>query len=231
MEVPSSTVYHLGMRYRNSDAWWDFQVRVEELGGVVTEPSWLGAKNRHSVRCSAGHSSSVAPTNVKGGWGICRICSGRDSATAENNFHSRVSELGGEVLEQKWLGSSEPHRVRCAEGHVSGIRPNNVQQGEGICRLCMGKVWDAVYVVTNGYAVKFGITSGDPRSRLNQHARNGYTTVLYVRRDLTDGLALAAEQGAIRRLRERGVRPVRGREYFDRVHVAFILNVLDEYLR
>lgn len=61
------------------------------------------------------------------------------SIKAEAAFRARVTELGGTVLEPMWLGALKPHYVQCATGHEIAIRPNDVQQGQGICRICARK--------------------------------------------------------------------------------------------
>lgn len=61
------------------------------------------------------------------------------SAAAWATFRKRVAELGGEVLEPKWLGSNTPHRVRCKNNHVSTPKPQKVNAGRGICRTCVGQ--------------------------------------------------------------------------------------------
>lgn len=65
-----------------------------------------------------------------------------DSIAAEAAFRARVAQLGGEVIEPEWLGSSKPHRVRCGQGHLCRPRPNDVHGGQGICRACSGVLPD-----------------------------------------------------------------------------------------
>ncbi len=55
-------------------SWREFQTRVAELGGTVTEPAWLGNKKPHRVVCDAGHECAVRPNNVQQGSSICRTC-------------------------------------------------------------------------------------------------------------------------------------------------------------
>ncbi|MEU2730105.1 hypothetical protein ABZ650_20550 [Streptomyces griseoviridis] len=57
----------------------------------------------------------------------------------EAAFRLRVAELGGIVLESKWLGHRNYHQVRCPAGHLAKARPNSVQQGGGICGICSGR--------------------------------------------------------------------------------------------
>ncbi|MEU3070514.1 hypothetical protein ABZ712_27015 [Streptomyces sp. NPDC006906] len=49
-----------------------------------------------------------------------------------------MKALGGIVLEPKWLGSLERHRVQCGAGHNCNPRPAAVQQGQSLCRTCAG---------------------------------------------------------------------------------------------
>ncbi|MFH7599954.1 hypothetical protein WDV06_33375 [Streptomyces racemochromogenes] len=58
------------------------------------------------------------------------------SLRAEAAFRLRLAEAGAQLLEAAWLGNSVPHAVRCAAGHLVAPRPANLQQGQGICRVC-----------------------------------------------------------------------------------------------
>lgn len=60
------------------------------------------------------------------------------SIRAEAAFRSRLTELGAELLDPEWRGSKSRHLVRCAAGHDCYPKPNALQQGEGICRVCAG---------------------------------------------------------------------------------------------
>lgn len=116
----------------------EFRSRVAVLGGIVTEPNWLGSNTAHRVTCPEGHAVRPYPSSVRTGGGLCRVCTGRDSDSAWQAFCGRVTALGGVVLEPKWLGSGTPHRVICRDGHTARPRPGNIQSGEGICRACAG---------------------------------------------------------------------------------------------
>ena len=83
---------------------------------------------------------------------MSRVSQRRDSASVEAAFRGRLAELGATLLEPEWLGTSSPHRVRCAAGHECRPSPSNVHQGHGICRKCANEVrgqkqslvaWDA----------------------------------------------------------------------------------------
>ncbi|MFJ9123463.1 hypothetical protein ACIRJS_05220 [Streptomyces sp. NPDC102340] len=119
-------------------AWAAFQTRVHELGGSVVEPKWLGKDERHRVICGKSHPCAPRPGYVRDGGGICSVCSGNDPATAWAAFRARVHELGGTVIELKWLGKAAPHRVICAQGHPFTPTPNNMRSGTGRCLRCVG---------------------------------------------------------------------------------------------
>lgn len=121
-----------------AESWRLFRERVASLGGIVLETHWLGTTTPHRVKCREGHEGAPRPSAVQAGQGICRPCANRDPNKAKQEFHERVAELGGVVLEPSWLGVMRPHRVRCAEGHEARPRPNAIQQGQGLCRTCVG---------------------------------------------------------------------------------------------
>jgi hypothetical protein len=270
-----------------------FRGRLDALGATLLEPEWLGNQRKHHVRCSAGHDCYPRPNDVQQRGGICRICSGCDSATAEAAFNARLAELGAVLLEPVWLGVMRSHRVRCASGHDCSPRPNDVQQGHGICLTCAGKdpavaearfrqqltevraiplyamwlgvsrghhvrcrnghdcypwpgsvnagqgvcftcaysgEWDAFYVVTSATGVKFGVTSGSPRKRLGDHARQGYTEVVRLVTGLPGTVAPDAERAVKAALALAGEKPVHGKEYFDISCLALILDVVAGWL-
>lgn len=208
-----------------------FRARVEELGGIVLEPVWLGSIKPHRIRCAAGHETMRPPNSIRQGQGLCRTCAGNDPKVSEAAFRARVAELGGEVLEPLWLGSLTPHRIRCSAGHESTPRPTALQQGSGLCRLCAGRVWDAFYVVLNeeDQTVKFGITSGDPRPRIAVHARSGYDTAVRVMADLPLDTARPLERAVMAALKLARIEPIRGREYFPIAALPVVLDIADNY--
>lgn len=209
----------------------EFRARVAELGGVILEPAWRGANTPHRAHCSAGHECFPQPGHLRAGRGMCRICARKDPVQAEREFRARLDRFGASLLESRWLGSTTPHRVRCAAGHDCRPRPSAVQQGQGICRGCASKEWDVFYVVRNSDAglIKFGITSGNPRPRLQDHARDGYRSVVRVLTKLPDGFARRIEQSAIVTLRRLGEAPAKGREYYDARVAGIVLDVADNF--
>ena len=91
--------------------------------------------------------------------------------------------------------------------------------------------WDAFYVLADETAgrIKFGITSGDPRPRLKKHRGAGYRTVIRLLIALPGTIAPDMENAVRAALRLAGVKPVRGREYYDIEALALVLDVVDNY--
>ena len=208
-----------------------FKAGLAELGATLLETEWLGSGALHRIRCAQGHEVTTRPNQVRGRNSCCRICSRRDSDTAAREFSERLAELGAVLLETKWLGNRNPHRVLCSSGHQCSPRPESVQQGQGICRRCSGKTWDAFYVVANEDAelLKFGITSGSGRPRLRHHRRDGFDTVHRFLSGLPGDTAPQLERDVLAALRCAGEEAVRGREYYpDRV-TALVLDIVDHY--
>ena len=103
--------------------------------------------------------------------------------------------------------------------------------GQGVCRQCgRGKGWDVFYVVASSEAVKFGITTGDPRPRLKDHRLHGYRDIIRLVTGLPDATALAAEDAVRSALTLAGESPLQGREYFPMHCLALILDVADSWL-
>ena len=123
---------------RSQAAWDAFRARVDELGGEVLEPRWLGNGTPHRVRCSDGHDCAPRPSCVQRGQGICVVCVGHDSQRPEAEFRARLDDLGATLLEPRWLGIHKSHRVRCSAGHECTPRPTSDRRGHGICRTCAG---------------------------------------------------------------------------------------------
>jgi hypothetical protein len=234
MATPSSV--RVGLRFCHlcrptSTARAEIQFRelVSALGGSILEPVWLGNSKSHRVRCSKGHETAPRPNDVKTTGSLCRVCAGHDAEASWLAFRVRVTELGGMVVEPAWLGNKRPHRVLCAKGHASLIRPNNVQQGGGICRICAYKVWDVFYIVANDAAgaVKFGITSYDPRARLRFHRADGFDRVITTITGMPTAPEL--ERTVITSLRASGVTALTGREYFSISALPLMLCIVEDW--
>jgi hypothetical protein len=205
-----------------------FRTKLAELGATLLEPEWLGSDIPHRVRCAAGHDCNPRPNSVNQGKGVCYTCSGRNPIIAEFKFKNRLRELGAILLEPEWLGVHKPHKVRCVIGHICYPYPAGIQQGEGVCRFCVNKIWDVFYIVgdPSTLRIKFGITSGNPNPRLNDHRQYGFTKTIILLTKLPDGLALIMEQLSRERLQDMGIKPIRGREYFPPEALPHVLSVI-----
>ncbi|MFC9341452.1 hypothetical protein ACFTY9_25485 [Streptomyces sp. NPDC057021] len=208
-----------------------FRARLAELGATLLEVAYLGNREPHRVRCAQGHECSPRPNDVQRGQGLCRACRGPASLASEAAFRARLAEAGATLLEPGWLGHKTPHRVRCAEGHEGSPRPNDLHRGQGVCRVCAGQIWDAFYVVRDDDrdVIKFGITSGDPRPRLADHAREGLDTVLRVHRDLPGSAARELELTVLAALADAREAPVQGREFFPARVLPLVLDLVDHH--
>lgn len=204
---------------RASRSLMKFKARLDSLGAQLLEDEWLGARTKHHVRCAEGHDCYPMPNNVITGFGICKVCAGISPAESFAKFKARLAELGATLMRDEWLGRHVPHAVVCAAGHSCTPQPGNVLNGLGVCVECSNTLksaaaWNAFYIVKGPAGVKFGVTSGDYRQRLNVHRRDGYPDVVAVWIDLPNGMAKATEDVVRARLKADDWRPVRGLEYF-----------------
>jgi hypothetical protein len=148
---------------------------------------------------------------------------------AEQDFLARLESLGAVPLYEAWQGVMHPHHIQCNAGHDAYPTPNNVQRGQGICRYCVSKIWDTFYVVRHDTHpwVKFGITSGDPKPRLGDHRRTGYSIILGLFTDLPGTIAPDLERELIRALKYEGYYCLRGREYYELEALPRIVEVVN----
>lgn len=133
-------------------AWLSFRRLVAEGGGTVMEEGWKGAIKPHQVRCAQGHITSPTPRDAKSSGSFCRVCAGRDSASAWDSFRAFVAEGGGTVQESEWLGTHKLHRIVCRNDHATTVRPSKVMSRRSIpCKACRYEELAAQYVgmVTN----------------------------------------------------------------------------------
>jgi hypothetical protein len=113
--------------------------------------------------------------------------------------------------------------------------PNRIKTGRGGCDICANKYSDVVYLVTGPNGLKFGITSGDPRPRLNDHKRangGGYDTTVRLWTGLRPfGWAREVELNLKSELADRDHHPLPGTmEYFPATSLPLVLRVLDKAL-
>lgn len=203
----------------------DFRGLITELGGEVLG-QYRGAHVLVDCICPNGHPCRVRPTTVRQGIGMCKTCARKDAAAAEAAFRTYMAEAGARVIGQ-YVTARTPVDCICPNGHPCSPRPNNVQQGAGMCRICAGTTWDVFYVVASPQLcrVKFGVTSGSPGARLGDHRRAGYVEVVRAVTELPDAYVL--EQHVRATLRAADIAPVHGREYFHIDALAVVLDVVD----
>lgn len=207
---------------------------------LASEFSWVNSRTRYAATCPKGHTCTLLPYAVKGRGDGCEQCSyvnrglrRKDSQAARARFLDWAAAQGFQLVDFQWKGAMRPHAAVCPRGHACQPRPNDVlNQGKGGCVACRGAAWDAFYVVHHAEAghLKFGITSGNPKPRLADHRRDGFTAVLRVFMGLPDGEALRLEQELMRLLKLAGVQPVQGREYFPDATLDVVLAVADDWL-
>ena len=202
-----------------------FRAGIEARGGRVVG-KYANARTAVECICVRGHTWLARANDLQQGRGGCRTCARKDPVATEAAFRTNVAALGGTIV-GPYVNAYTPIKCVCAAGHVCNPQPTSVQQGHGICRTCVGKVWDVFYVVTNPnlYRVKFGITTGDPRPRLVKHRGAGYTDVVRLHRDFPDAIQL--ERHVMNTLRDARIPPVHGREYYGLDALPVVLDVVD----
>jgi hypothetical protein len=208
-----------------------FKGNLNKIGAEPLYKKWQGSVNGHKVRCINGHICYPAPANLSRGVGICTVCVDSDWRKAEIAFRKNLALLGAKPAYYKYEGKDKPHKVICSAGHECFPRPGNVRRGVGICAPCANKVWDTFYVTVNyGLGtIKFGITLGNSKRRISDHARAGYTVVERLLGNLPDNIARNIEKVCLSTLRDAGWTPVRGREYFDIGALPTVLDIVDNY--
>jgi hypothetical protein len=202
-----------------------FRSKVAELGGTVLG-AYVDTRTPVHVRCKEGHDNHPWPGAVSWGQGICGTCVGMSPAVAEADFIQRVAVLGGTVL-GKYIKSVAPVLVRCPAGHDCYPIPSNIRRGQGICRLCKGKVWDVFYLMAGKYSFKLGITSGDPNGRIRDHHPNGYTKLVLLFTRLPGTVAKNLEDKLKRDLPASCYPPIERTEIFANDALNLALYIID----
>ncbi|MBT3161524.1 hypothetical protein HTV80_00145 [Streptomyces sp. Vc74B-19] len=207
-----------------------FRARVASLGGTVVG-AYVNNRTPVKLLCSEGHECQPRPGNVMLRSGFCRICAQQDSETARLAFQRRLKELRVTLVDTNWRGSFERYKAVCAAGHECFPLPSFVAQGGGPCRFCKGQIFDVFYVVRDGLraVIKFGITSGNGRSRLRVHERDGFDDVVRLHIGLPGETAPQLERNIMATLDAARVPPVRGREYFPEAALPIVLDLVDNH--
>ncbi len=201
-----------------------FLAWASEAGYELHDFEWIGTTARYAATCPKGHSCNPHPSSVNRGIGGCYTCYlPTKSLEARDRFLAWVSEAGYELHDFEWRGGTARYSATCPSGHSCTPVPSTVASGDGGCGPCRGLIADVFYVVTGPAGVKFGVTSGDPRPRLADHRRDGYTTVASLHTGLDSTAGLDAERRCRAALAAAGLAPVRGREYYSSDALPLVL--------
>ena len=114
---------------------------MNELGGRP-RPGARYVNNSTPVPliCANGHECAPRPSNVLAGNGLCPVCAGRDKASAERRFLSRVDELHARLQPGAcYVRGSIPVPLICANGHECAPRPQDALRGGSLCKTCSGR--------------------------------------------------------------------------------------------
>jgi hypothetical protein len=194
----------------------------------VITGTWVDTRTPIEVTYRAAHACRPYPISVIQGNGFCQECA-VNSPPPSGSSANWWALHGGTVI-GPWTRCDQSGTLVCTVGHDVTTRSLNVARGDGPCRICAGKVWDAFYVVTSTYSLKFGITSGDPRPRLQNHYQDGYPNVVRLFAGLALGVAKDLETELIAAILTAGHNPVRGREYFSMDALPLVPGIVYEFI-
>ena len=112
----------------------NFRKRINELGGKVIG-EYKTNRDKVQCKCKKGHICNPAPSDIQQGHGMCRVCTGTDPKTAEDNFRKRINELGGFVI-GKYINSKTKVKCKCEKIHICNPAPSDIKQGRNMCLTC-----------------------------------------------------------------------------------------------
>lgn len=206
-----------------------FLGKLQSVGATLIE--YNGHNYPAKIECRNGHISTPIPHNIFNGQGVCIKCRAREQADIQINrtrelFIARLREINATLMGE-YRGRKYPVEVRCNTcGHISFPQPGAILNGQGVCKPCAWAGTDCLYLVYNPLTDvhKVGVTSGDYRTRIRGHRREGFTELVRI----YTGVARAydIEQRILRSILDSGYSPVRGKEYF-RVDRDWIAGLVD----
>ena len=122
----------------------NFYKRINDLGGTV-----IGEYTNNSTPveciCSEDHTCNPRPCNIQKGKGMCIICVGQDTETADQNFRDNITKLGGKVIGE-YTNCHTPVECRCKDDHICNPTPKHIQQGQGMCVCCCNKGYSKISI-------------------------------------------------------------------------------------
>jgi hypothetical protein len=114
----------------------NFYNNIENSGARVIG-EYINSSTPVECICQNGHSCNPRPNRIQRGEVMCRICAGNDPEAAKQNFYNNIENSGARVIGE-YINSSTPVECICQNGHSCNPRPNRIQQGEVMCRICAG---------------------------------------------------------------------------------------------
>ncbi len=120
---------YLGAKFR-------FIEKIIQLGGKVLG-EYINSQTSIECECPNGHICNPHPSSIMNGQGMCRICTGRDPETSKQNFYANIERLEGKVIGE-YVNSMTKIECICSKGHTCYPTPSSIQQGQGMCLICVG---------------------------------------------------------------------------------------------
>ncbi|NVM28771.1 MAG: hypothetical protein HWN65_08005 [Candidatus Helarchaeota archaeon] len=119
-------------------------VRQHHKGGEILSTEYINGYTKIKCRCVEGHIWEAMPYSVREGhW--CLKCSGKKKGLEQKSSLEALKEFlrqhhkGGEILSTEYINKRTKITIRCAEGHIWEITPDNLKQGKW-CPLCNIKI-------------------------------------------------------------------------------------------
>lgn len=113
----------------------DLRAMAAKKGGECLSKRYLGGKEKHQWRCSAGHTWWTTPAIIQhGSW--CVKCTS-SKVNSYEKLDAIVKSRGGEILSKEYLGSAQKHEFRCKVGHKWWTTPSSIVSGRW-CHACAG---------------------------------------------------------------------------------------------
>ncbi len=121
----------------------DMQAVAKKLGGKCLSKEYVNAKTKMKWQCKEGHKWETTYDTVKqGAW--CLICrraeSGKRRQIGLQPFKKIAKEKGGELLSEKYLGVTTPHKWKCSCGHIWMATPDAIKNSGTWCPKCGGRM-------------------------------------------------------------------------------------------
>ena len=114
-----------------------FRQRIKNLGGNQIG-QYKGSHIKVKCVCKEGHICYPISDSMSQGRGMCLICANQDPETSKNNFYYSIEKEFKGKVEGQYINSCTQVKCICSKGHECSPRPNDIQQGQGMCLICSG---------------------------------------------------------------------------------------------